>query len=118
MIRLVESAVAGWSEPSRLNTLGALLYRAGRFKEATQQLDRAVETGDAGATPYDVYFLAMTHQRLGHAEEARRWLRRGTDPASVSLSRGDAGGESSWTVRLELEILRREAAAVVGPVEP
>ena len=72
-----------WPPPAapladRLNTLGAILYRAGRFEEAVRQLERSVEVHGAGGTPYDALFLAMAHHQLGHADEARRWLRLGT----------------------------------------
>jgi tetratricopeptide (TPR) repeat protein len=118
LIRLAESAVAIRPAPNRLNTLGALLYRAGRFEEAIRQLERSVEAHGAGGTDHDALFLAMAHHRLGRREEARRWLRRGTSPAPVALYKPDASDDSSWTLRLELEILRREAAATLGTVGP
>jgi serine/threonine protein kinase/WD40 repeat protein len=115
LIDLTWSAAASQPEPHILNTLGALLYRAGRFEEAVRQLDRAVEARGAIATDYDAPFLAMAHRRLGHAEEARRWLRRDTAPAPFAMSRADASLDNPWTRRLEVEILSREATAVVGP---
>ncbi len=57
------------------NTLGAALYRAGRFAEAAGELERniAQNTQTCG---YDWVFLAMCRQRLGQAEPARYALER------------------------------------------
>jgi serine/threonine protein kinase/WD40 repeat protein len=118
LVRLAESAVASRPSQDRLNTLGALLYRAGRFEEAIRQLDRSVAAHGAGGTQYDALFLALAHHRLGHREEACRWYRRGTAPAPAELFKPDTIGDSSWIPRLELELLRREAAAVLGEGPP
>jgi tetratricopeptide (TPR) repeat protein len=85
-----------------LQTLGAMLYRAGRFEDAARQLEEAVKLRgkDAG----DALFLAMAHQRLGHAEEARKWLEKvGQRPKG-----------KSWDQRLALELLRGEADKMVN----
>ena len=118
LIHLAASATASRPTANRLNTLGALLYRAGRFEEAIRQLERSVEVHGAGGTPFDALFLAMAHHRLGHLEEARRWQSRGTNPAPAATPRPDAGGGPRWIPQLELEVLRREAAATLGAVGP
>src|SRR5262249_37147484 len=57
---------------SCLNTCGAALYRAGRYAEAVDRLSEAVtESGDGGAVE-DWLFLALAHQGLGQAEQARK----------------------------------------------
>jgi Flp pilus assembly protein TadD len=71
-VALAERAVA--SEPRNshyLNTLGATLYRAGRFGEAVRRLSEAVEAQGREGIVWDWLFLAMSHQRLGHADQAR-----------------------------------------------
>jgi hypothetical protein len=100
-----------------MNTLGAILYRAGRFEEAIRQLRRAGELHGADGTPFDALFLAMAHHQLGHAEEARRWLRlgRSVDPIPT---RDPGDRDASWISRLELEILQREASAMIEPIYP
>ncbi len=118
LLRSLETAVASRPRADRLNTLGALLYRAGRFADAVRQLERAVDAQGAGGTAYDALFLAMAHRRLGHGEEARRWLRRGGAPAPVAGSDPGASAATSWITRLELEFLRREAVATVGALDP
>jgi tetratricopeptide (TPR) repeat protein len=98
-----------------LNTLGAALYRAGRFDEAIHRLEESIEfwKGNGTSGPNDWAFLAMAHHRLQHHAEAKRWLERlrshqpSTDPAQF------------WD-ELEFRLLRSEAEAVVlyDPVFP
>jgi len=118
VVHLAEVAAASSPDSSRLNTLGAILYRAGRFEEAVRQLRRSVEIHGADGTPYDALFLAMSHHQLGHAEEARRWLRLGAAADPIAMRNPGASGDMSWIPRLELEILRREASAMIGPIHP
>ena len=96
-----------------LNTLGAALYRAGRFDEAIRRLEEAIRLRGGDGLPQDWAFLAMAHHRLGHRDEARRWLDRlrdhqpSTDP------------DQFWN-ELEIRLLRSEAEAVIlyDPVFP
>jgi hypothetical protein len=53
---------------------------------------------------YTWFFLAMAHQRLGHAREARVWLEK-TQKQMEQKSSADA----SWNRRLTLQLLSREA---------
>jgi tetratricopeptide (TPR) repeat protein len=118
VVRLAEQAVASSPVSGRLNTLGAILYRAGRFESSVRQLMRAVEAGGGDGTPHDALFLAMAHHQLGHAEEARHWLRLGTAAEPIASSKPRASGDTSWIPRLELHILRREACAMIEPPRP
>src|SRR5262249_55980155 len=59
-----------------LETLGAALYRAGRYADAVRRLEEAAKLRGAGGGEGTHLFLAMAHARLGHAEEARRWSQR------------------------------------------
>jgi hypothetical protein len=56
--------------------------------------------------PQDWAFLAMAHHRLGHRDEARRWLEKLQDRPSV------ADSADFWN-ELEVRLLRSEAEAVV-----
>jgi tetratricopeptide (TPR) repeat protein len=90
----------------KLNTLGALLFRGGRHQEAIKRLQEAVKQswGQKGSA-WHWLFLAMAQQKLGHAEEARR-----------SLAKAEEGLKDphlSWNQKLELNILHREATALV-----
>jgi tetratricopeptide (TPR) repeat protein len=96
-----------------LNTLGAILYRAGRFADAVRRLDEGIQKKWGVSSEEDWVYLAMAHHRLGHHDEARRWLDRFRD-ASPGLAPGDFWGE------LEIRLLRTEAEAVVlyDPIFP
>src|SRR5262249_29409246 len=108
-IRLAEAALARWSEGERsdvLNTLGAALYRAGRFEEAIRRLNESSNTrGDEGV-PKGFAFLAMAHHRLGHQDDAKHWLDK------LIASQVNEVPGSSWD-DLEIRILRREAEALI-----
>jgi hypothetical protein len=56
--------------------------------------------------PQDWVFLAMAHLRLGHRDEARRWLDR-------FRARQPVGDASRFWDELEIRLLRSEAEAVV-----
>jgi tetratricopeptide (TPR) repeat protein len=118
VVQLVERAVA--EEPdnySVLNTLGSVLYRANRPTEAVQRLDQAVKIQGKGGSAWDLLFLAMAHQRLGHTEEARQLLDkvlpRLDQVLGGTLRDLDFAAIRSWEDRLELQLFRREAEALV-----
>jgi hypothetical protein len=52
----------------------------------------------------------MAEHRLGHGGEARRWL----EEANAQVDRA-LGGTLTWSRRLTLQVLRREAEALIGP---
>jgi WD40 repeat protein/tetratricopeptide (TPR) repeat protein len=101
-------------------TLGATLYRAGRFREAGQRLEKAGNPNEADPTKATLYspayrwlFLAMAHQRLGHAGEARRWLDRAVQWMKRQAKDPSNPAEGTWNRRLTLQLLRREAEALL-----
>jgi tetratricopeptide (TPR) repeat protein len=123
IVSLAENLLAKSSRDHwHVNQLGAALYRAGRFEEAVPRLTEATELS---CHPYrtnmlDTWlYLAMAHHRLGHAEEARRWLDRAVQGTQEALkSPADPSGKSgnpdgviplNWSRRLTLGLLRREA---------
>jgi WD40 repeat protein/Flp pilus assembly protein TadD len=123
VVRLAEQVAA--SHPKKyatLNTLGAILYRAGRYDEAVQKLQEALEAHPRGGAPFDFLFLALAHQRLGHREEARRWWAR----AVQAIEQAEEGTLSDptirqplfWIQRLELLTLRREAESALKEAKP
>jgi tetratricopeptide (TPR) repeat protein len=108
-LRLAKLAVERFSIKQKhlaLNTLGAALYRAGRFEEAIRRLEKGIKARNGVAEPTDWPFLAMAHHRLGHRKKALSWLTRfrsykpSTDP------------NKSWH-ELEVRLLRSEAEAVI-----
>ncbi len=96
-----------------LNALGALLYRAGRYQDALDTLNRAIAADGKQGQPRDLIFLAMTHHRLGQAGEARR----GLDQVPGAQLQGKDGID--WDA-LEIDVLRREADAMIryDPIFP
>ena len=117
-VRLAEVfAGSSWSGPEKVNnalsTLGAALYRAGRSDDAIRRLEEAIRTRGGAGAPRDWAFLAMAHHRLGHRDEARRWL----DQICGHYPSTDPG--QFWD-ELEIRLLRREAEALIvyDPVFP
>jgi tetratricopeptide (TPR) repeat protein len=114
-IRLAQSAVKRANQLDKavyLKNLGAALYRAGRYRDAIQGLEEAIQAR-GGEDPTDWPWLAMAHHRLGHRALARRWLERLRDDQAI------ADPARPW-VELELRLLRSEAEAVIlyDPVFP
>jgi WD40 repeat protein/tetratricopeptide (TPR) repeat protein len=115
-VRLAEFAVNDAPEaekPNSLNTLGAALYRAGRFEEAIRRLQEGIRKRGGESLPRDWVFLAMAHHRLGHDTEARRWLDR------LRAHRPNENPDAFWT-ELEIRLLRSEVEALIlyDPVFP
>ncbi len=114
-VRLSETAVRGATETAKpyfLRVLGAALYRAGRFDQAIHQLEEYIRLRGV-ETVYDWALLAMVHHRLGHRDEARRWLDR--------LANHQPSADPTWFwYELEFRLLRSEAEAVIlyDPVFP
>jgi tetratricopeptide (TPR) repeat protein len=114
VVRLAEVAVTGGPTAHHPNMLGAVLYRAGRLEEAVRHLDRSVETQGAGGSPFDALFLAMAHQRLGRAGQARDWLRRGSAAPPLAMFSPGRRGDGSWMPPLGHALLLREATSLIG----
>jgi serine/threonine protein kinase/WD40 repeat protein len=54
-----------------VNTLGVVYYRAGRYREAVELLRANLRHSEDSCLAHDLYFLAMSHQRLGEPARAR-----------------------------------------------
>jgi tetratricopeptide (TPR) repeat protein len=96
-----------------LNTLGAALYRAGRFDDAIRRLKEAIQLRGGVSVPLEWAFLAMARHRLGHRDESRRWLDRLRD-------RQPSADPAQFWNELEIRLMRGEAEAVIlyDPVFP
>ena len=115
-VRLAEAALAGFpadEKSAAMNTLGAALYRAGRFEESIRCLEEGIQKRDGKSLPQDWVFLALAQDQLGHRAEALRWLDR--------FRRYEANEKPNafWN-ELEVRLLRREAEARIlfDPIFP
>ena len=104
VVALAEGAVkAGGNERERherLNTLGAVLCRAGRYQEARQRLDESIRAAGKDAYAADWLFLALVHLGLDDRAEAEKCLAKVPQPTPRE-------GEVSWA-DMETEVLRHE----------
>lgn len=127
---LAPDAVASWqpvvqsaeklvaADPKRYDwqiALAAVLYRAGRFEEAATRLTK-VETAFNKNTVLrssiasNGLVQAMTQDRLGHAEEAKKWLAKAIKDIDLEPQREAPDlAATHWEHRLTLQLLRREA---------
>jgi serine/threonine protein kinase/WD40 repeat protein len=93
-------------EPSNAfyrNTLGVALYRMGRHEDALRCLETNLTKSDRFAA-FDLYFLAMSHQRLSQTDKARSYLDRANAAAKTSGLSVDQIAELS-SIRIEAEAL-------------
>jgi len=91
-----------------LNTLGAALYRNGRYAEAVTALEHSLAAGKGQLLAFDLYFLAMAHAKLGHAADAQDCFERAE--AWVASQRNLTPQHAA-----ELTTFAAEAAGVLQP---
>jgi WD40 repeat protein/serine/threonine protein kinase/tetratricopeptide (TPR) repeat protein len=109
-IKLAETAVAGAPPEIRagyLNTLGAVLYRAGRYREAIDRLREGMKLSHSGPSGEDWVFLGLAHLSLGETDEAKRCLEKFRSTPS------SPGGDPFWQ-RIEYDLLREQLESAIG----
>ncbi len=111
---LKNSGRAFWS----LNEQGALAYRAGRFQQAVPFFEQSLQADSRpGRAVLNWLWLALTNQRLGKAEEARRWLEKARAWLDQYGDGMPASAEEELGLHfhnwLEAHVLRREAVALI-----
>ena len=91
------------------NTLGVALYRAARYAEAVEVLERSLAASRGEADAFDLFFLAMARQKLGHVARARAEFDR-----AIRWRRERPRQPPQWT--RELDAFQAEAeATLAGP---
>jgi serine/threonine protein kinase/tetratricopeptide (TPR) repeat protein/WD40 repeat protein len=99
-------------------TLGLAYYRAGRFDEAVRQLS---ELAALKEWPLAWPVLALAHHRLGHVEEARKWLAM-ADQWSEKVTRDNLKAPAFNLARhcdvwvwewVQFEVFQREAEVLI-----
>jgi hypothetical protein len=103
---------------------GLAHYRAGQYEQAVECLTKSMEAGTTWrAVALNWPVLAMAHHRLGHADEARRFLAKAHDtrgdPARDIKPREVMSLQAEWFDRAEFQLLLREAEELIlGPSFP
>ncbi len=93
-----------------LNTLGAVLYRNGKYKEAIQMLNKAIAADPDESKPvWDAVFLAMCHHDLGEGDKAQQRLGEAIEWSEEVASR------LLWKEKIELHSLIKEARSMITP---
>jgi len=122
-VALAEGAAAAKPESRSLrNTLGAILYRSGDFAGAVKHLNKSIELHGKGGSATDWLFLAMSHHRLNHPDEARQWFEKATQWIGEHIG-WDGAKKVSWEAfhwysRLTLTLFHREAESLLSGREP
>jgi eukaryotic-like serine/threonine-protein kinase len=116
---LKDSGREFWS----LTEQGALAYRAGRFQEAVPLFEQSLQANPRpGNGVLNWLWLALTNQRLGKGEEARRWLNKARAWLDQYRDGMPARAEEEFGLHLhnwlEAHVLRREAEALIEPEAP
>jgi tetratricopeptide (TPR) repeat protein len=96
-----------------LRSLGAALYRAGKYAEAVRQLESAHALRPE-SSPSASLLLALANQAGGRTKEAKDWLEKARAWRTQALQRGEDGGPSAferlpWGERLAVDELERQA---------
>jgi tetratricopeptide (TPR) repeat protein len=102
-----------------LTEQGALAYRAGRFQDSVPLFEQSLKANSKpGAAVLNWLWLALANQRLGKADEARRWLGEAQawlDQFSDGMPRAEEDSGLHLHNWLEAHVLRREAEALLSP---
>jgi tetratricopeptide (TPR) repeat protein len=106
-------------------TRGAVLYRAGRWKDALGPLIEGHRSLQNDPNPWlrlddarDCAYLAMAHHRLGHREEARKWFDTMVEQMEATMEEQRSHKVYFyWNTRKTMELLRPEAAQLLGITE-
>jgi len=119
LIVLAERAKSSYFGSVRV--LGTAYYRAGRYREAIECFQQASRI--TPLKPWELAFLAMSHFRLGHREDARRildstlqWIEQANNPDPIELS-GAKPAWDGWYERVEVPLIVAEARALIGSAQ-
>jgi serine/threonine protein kinase len=109
VLQWANQVVAGSQNPWDFHVLGLAQYRAGQFDQALQSFTKAnVKSWRYADLTW--FGLALVHQRLGHPDQARQCLDKGTQwLVRVGPSGSDEPAKLLPQDWVEAQLLRREA---------
>jgi serine/threonine protein kinase/WD40 repeat protein/tetratricopeptide (TPR) repeat protein len=123
-VERARAATARGQGASFRHTLALAHYRAGQFADALEQAEKSLDDDKSwGAQVVNWLLLAMIHEKLEHHQAAQQWLTKAkkwldqtrakaTPPETFRLP------VPSWCDALEIELLRREAQALLKRDDP
>jgi WD40 repeat protein/serine/threonine protein kinase/predicted Zn-dependent protease len=105
-----------------VHTLGAALYRAGRFDDALRRLRESIQAHGGEGRVFDWLFLAMVHAQRGEPALARKWLDKAVQWLDLSTpdkpKDAGLGLPVAWQHWMQAQLLRCEAEALVRGSAP
>ncbi len=118
-LRFARSAAKPSTGGLNVYVLALACLRAGQPEEAIRDAEQSIKIDPKWhAVALNRLVIALAHAKLGHAEEARRWLEStdhvpnvpGVDGPKLEVLSQDTG----WWARADFLILRREAEPLIG----
>ena len=110
-IKCSEQAIrASPDNSSYLNTLGTVCYRAGRWNEASEALNKSTSSGHL-PREYNLYLLAMCHAQLGHSTTAREFFLHAESGMQANLA------QLTGSARRDLLGFQKEASQTLAECE-
>jgi serine/threonine protein kinase len=106
-IELSKRVLQRWPSGLGWSAYGSALYRAGKWTEAIEAWQKAMELGNGGSVS-EWFSLAMAHWQRGDPKEARKWY----DKACAGMQKYPSGDVVSDHLR------QTEAAALLGVAKP
>jgi WD40 repeat protein/tetratricopeptide (TPR) repeat protein len=116
LVRLAEKRLAAApGNAGALFALGLAHYRAGQWAQAAARVNESLEK-EPGTAWAKWPVLAMAHHRLGHADEARRWLDRAAErrPRVAPPAADESAGFVPAVDWPDFQVLYAEAAALLA----
>jgi WD40 repeat protein/serine/threonine protein kinase len=118
-LQLIERALRDESRRQvYLNAYGLILYRLGRYKEAVEKIQASMTGENSKGNIWDWLILALAYQKQNQSDEARHWFAQAetwmAQPRDKWLKVGNTM-PLEWSDRVEVELLHREAAALLKP---